>query len=80
MNIGVSFWIMVFSGYMPRSGVVGSHDSSVFQFLRNLHPVFRSTCTDVHSWHILKIGAQGSSLEGLSFPDYIFLAKSMPEA
>ena len=82
MNTGVhvSFWIMVFSGYMPGSGVVALHDNSIFQVLRNLHPVFHSTCTNLHSRHILKIGAEGSSLGGLSFPDYIFLARSVPEA
>ena len=34
MNIGVhvSFWIMVFSGYMPRSGIAGSYGSSIFSF------------------------------------------------
>ena len=33
-NIGVhvSFWTMVFSGYMPRSGIAGSHGSSIFCF------------------------------------------------
>ena len=35
MNIGVhvSFSIMVFSGYMPSSGIVGSHDSFIASFL-----------------------------------------------
>ena len=79
-GVHVSFWIMVFSGYMPRSGVVGLHDNSIFQVLRNLHPVFHSACTNLHSWHILKIGAEGSSLGGLSFADNIFLARSVPEA
>ena len=34
MNIGmyVSFRIMVFSGYMPKSGIAGSYSSSVFSF------------------------------------------------
>ena len=34
VNIGehVSFWIMVFSGYMPRSGIAGSYGSSIFSF------------------------------------------------
>ena len=46
MNIGVhvSFSIMVFSGYMPSSGIAGSYGGFIASFLRNLH----SGCINLH--------------------------------
>ena len=51
MKTGVhdSFWIIILSGYMLKSGISRSYGKTTFSFLKNLHTVFNSGCNNLHS-------------------------------
>ena len=46
-----TFWDFAFNfgSYVSRSGISGSYGDSMADFLRNLHTVFHSSCSIVHS-------------------------------
>ena len=48
-GVQVSFWIIEFFIYMPRSGIVGSYGSSIFIFLRKFYSVLHNCCTDLYT-------------------------------
>ena len=75
VNVGVQISVLL-GICIPRSGIAGSYDNSIFDILKSCHTVFHSTCSALHT-HVNARGSQflyipSNTIFPFPFPPLLF--------